>query len=128
MSKASGRFRRWRDFARHIRPSVSAELAAADAAEQAGDPARAYAHLERAHVLGQGSTREHVRVHLRMLQWGLRHRDRREVRGQLLRLVGAATKTAVGLVPTGNTGGSNISPFRRLPVPADLQAIIDAAP
>lgn len=127
MSKASGRFRRWRDFVRHIRPSVSAELAAADAAEQAGDLARAYAHLERAHVLGQGSTREHVRVHLRMLQWGLRHRDRREVRGQMLRLVGAATKTAVGLVPTGNTGGSNISPFRRLPVPADLQAIIDAA-
>ncbi|WP_370309711.1 DUF3703 domain-containing protein [Sinimarinibacterium flocculans] len=128
MNGASGRFRRWRDFARHIRPSVSAELAAADAAERAGDLARAYAHLERAHVLGQGSTREHVRVHLRMLKWGLRHRDRREVRGQMLRLVGAATKTAVGLVPTGNTGGSNISPFRRLPVPADLQAIIDAAP
>ena len=30
-----------------------------------------FAHLERAHVLGQASTREHVRVHWRMLQLGM---------------------------------------------------------
>jgi Protein of unknown function (DUF3703) len=30
-------------------------------------------------------------------------------------------------VPRGNTGGSNVSPFRSLPVPVDLQRQIDAA-
>ena len=56
-----------------------------------------------------------------------RSRRSREVAGQLFRLVGAATKTPLGLVPEGNTGGSNVSPFRRLPIAAELQAIIDEA-
>jgi hypothetical protein len=62
-----------------------------------------------------------------MLLWGVRRRQLREVAGQVLRIVGAATKTAFGLVPTGNTGGSNVSPFRRLPIPLELQSIIDEA-
>jgi hypothetical protein len=41
--------------------------------------------------------------------------------------VGAATKTAFGLVPTGNTGGSNVSPIKPMPVPADLRIIIQRA-
>src|SRR5690606_14268011 len=90
-------------FGVRIRPHVGAELSAASAAELAGDPARGFRHLERAHVLGQGSTIEHVRVHARMLLWGLRQRQAREVTGQALRLVGAATKTGLGLIPHGNT-------------------------
>jgi hypothetical protein len=107
-------------FGRRIRPHVQAELAAADAARAQGQAALAFSHLERAHVLGQASTAEHVRVHWRMLLWGVRQRDARECAGQLLRIVGAATKTAVGLVPEGNTGGSNVSPFKRLPVASEL--------
>lgn len=45
----------------------------------------------------------------------------------MLRIIGAATKTAVGWIRTGNTGGSNISPFKPLPVPADLQKVLDEA-
>jgi hypothetical protein len=115
------------NFSRRIRPFVSAELDRALEAEREGDPSLAFKHLERAHVLGQGSTREHVRVHWLMLVWGARQGRVGEVLGQLLRLVGAASKTAVGLVPSGNTGGSNISPFKPLPVPPDLAAIIAAA-
>lgn len=111
-------------FAHRIRSAVDRELAAAALSE---NPAAAFRHLERAHVLGQASTRQHLRAHWAMLRWGWRQRDWREVRGQLLRLVGAATKTFVGLVPTGNTGGSNVSPFRLMPVPSDLQAEIDRA-
>lgn len=114
-------------FAKNIRPHVSAELELAAGAERRGDPALAFTHLERAHVLGQASTREHVRAHWAMFRWGLRNRRPREITGQALRIVGAATKTAIGRVPEGNTGGSNISPFRPLPVAADLQAIIDRA-
>ena len=82
-------------------------------------------HLERAHILGQASTREHVRVHWRMLTWALRHRDAREFFGQLLRLTGAATKTFIGMVPTGNTGGSNVSAIQPMPVDPELAAIIE---
>lgn len=114
-------------FTARIRADVERELVLAQQAERAGDAARAFAHLERAHVLGQASTQHHVRVHWRMLRWGWRRRDWRECRGQLLRLIGAATKTALGWVPRGNTGGSNISPFQPLPLPPDLAAAIARA-
>lgn len=104
-------------FANRIRPAVDHELAAAT---QASERAAQFRHLERAHVLGQASTREHVRVHWRMFTWALRERDAHEAAGQLMRIVGAATKTAIGFVPHGNTGGANVSPFRRMPVAADL--------
>lgn len=114
-------------FSRNIRPYVEAELRAALEDEAQGQMSNAFLHLERAHVLGQAATVEHVRVHWRMLLWGLRQRSARECLGQLLRIAGAATKTAVGLVPHGNTGGSNISPFKRMPVPPELEARIQRA-
>jgi len=114
-------------FARKIRPHVSSELDKAREAETNGSPQDAFAHLERAHVLGQASTREHVRVHVEMLLWGIRNRSPREILGQVVRIVGAATKTFIGLVPDGNTGGANISAFRKLPVPDDLRRAIDRA-
>jgi hypothetical protein len=109
-------------FANHIRPYVDIELRAAQA-----DASREFEHLERAHVLGQASTREHVRVHWRMLLWAWRHRDAREFFGQVYRLIGAATKTFIGLVPMGNTGGSNVSPVQPMPVDPELAAIIEKA-
>lgn len=109
-------------------PNVDAELRLAAACAERGETALAFHHLERAHVLGQSSTLHHVRVHAHMFRWGLRARQPREVLGQLLRMAGAATKTAFGLVPLGNTGGSNVSPFRPLPVPDDLAALMSPAP
>lgn len=105
---------------------MTAELELAVSIEPV-DPARAFHHLERAHVLGQTSTRQHVRVDVAMLRWAIRQRTPREFFGQLLRIVGAAAKTATGLVPEGNTGGANISPFRRLPIPNDLRNQIASA-
>ena len=114
-------------FAKRIRPYVTAELDLAVAAQYSGDDLQCFRHLERAHILGQAATREHVRVHWAMLKWAFRKRLGREVAGQAFRIVGAATKTAVGLVPVGNTGGSNVSPFARAAVPADLAMKIAAA-
>jgi hypothetical protein len=62
-----------------------------------------------------------------MLLWRKRQRCAREVFGQLVRIAGAATKTVVGLVPQGNTGGTNVSARSRMPVPPDLQHILDTA-
>jgi hypothetical protein len=47
--------------------------------------------------------------------------------GQVIRIVGAATKTAIGFIPTGNTDGTNVNPFKVLPVSPKLAAIITKA-
>jgi hypothetical protein len=114
-------------FAQRIRPFVQAELDAARRARAGRDARAEFAHLERAHVLSQAVTRLHVRVHVAMLLWGIRQRSVREVAGQMLRIAGAATKTWVGLVPHGNTGGANVGALRRMPIAPELQRLIDAA-
>lgn len=114
-------------FARNIAPFVDQELRHAHAAGLAGQSALEFSHLERAHILGQASTYQHVRVHLRMLQWGVRHRRPREVLGQILRVFGAATMTGIGFVPEGNTGGANVSALKPMAVPQDLSAMIRQA-
>lgn len=114
-------------FALLIHPSVQAELAAAASAEAQGHFHTAFQHLERAHVLGQPATAEHVRVHWRMFRFALRNRLAGEAFGQAWRLVAASLFTAVGLVPEGNTGGSNVSGVSLMPVPKDLQQVIAAA-
>ena len=100
------------------------ELAAAHDCAERGDPSAAFQRLERAHVLSRNSTREHVCVHWRMLRWAVRQRDVTEIAGQILRLAAAATITGLGLVPSGNTGGANVSPFRRMPIPSDLAPLL----
>ncbi|PWQ94415.1 DUF3703 domain-containing protein [Leucothrix pacifica] len=92
-----------------------------------GDVYKEFEYLENAHVIGQESTFYHVYVHWKMLLWGIRQRSIKEVIGQLFRILGAATKTAIGLVPQGNTGGSNVSPFQRMPIQPRLAKIIDHA-
>ena len=114
-------------FGRRIRPYVESEILAAYQAEARGQPDVAFSHLERAHILGQTSTVEHVRVHWHMFLWGIRQRDVRECLGQLLRIVGAAIGTAIGLVPQGNTGGTNVTPFKSMPIPPELEALIEEA-
>lgn len=84
----------------------------------------AFHHLERAHILGQAITYEHTRVHFLMLKIGWKRKDWREILGQLFRIIGASTKTPFGIYPTGNTGGANVSQFKPMTVPADLQAIL----
>ena len=111
-------------YAIRIRPFVQAELEAAAAAEARGHFHTAFGHLERAHVLGQPLTAEHVRVHWLMLRFALRQRLAGEAAGQAWRLLAAACFTVFGLVPRGNTGGAGVNGFVTMPIPQDLwQAI-----
>lgn len=114
-------------FARRIQPWVQLELDAANSAEARAERGLAVRHLERAHVLAQAATTLHVRVHWRMLRWSLRYSEMQEAAGQLGRLAAAAVVTAIGWLPEGNTGGTNVSAFRRMPIPPDLQRVIGAA-
>ena len=115
------------EFGRRIRPYVESEILAAYQAEARGKPEVAFSHLERAHILGQTSTVEHVRVHCHMFLWGIRQRHARESLGQLMRIVGAAVGTAFGLVPQGNTGGTNVNSFKSMHIPPELAALIEKA-
>lgn len=114
-------------FTRNIRPFVEAELQIAEDSSAQGQAQPAFTHLERAHVLGQASTAHHVRVHWRMFLWGVQQRNAKECLGQLLRIAGAVTKTVFGLVPHGNTGGTNVSPFKPMPMPPELEMRIQQA-
>lgn len=115
------------NFTRSIRPYVEAELALARKKQRQGNQAEAFTHLENAHVLGQASTRLHVKVHLMMLLWAIKKGNLNEFCGQILRIVVAATKTAFGLVPSGNTGGANVSPFKVMSIPPKLKKILEKA-
>lgn len=114
-------------FATRIRPHVQAELDASAVAEQEGFRDLAFRHLERAHVLAQRATLQHVRVHWHMVRFAVRQRHPGDALGQCLRLLAATPLTILGTVPVGNTGSSAVSGFKVMPVPVDLQQIIDAA-
>lgn len=114
-------------FQKNIAQYVIAELEHAEQAKKAGNINTEFHHLENAHVLGQESTYWHVKVHVLMLLWAIRNSQLKEFFGQILRIIGAATKTTFGLVPQGNTGGVNVSPFKVMPVKSEHQTIIYSA-
>ena len=62
-----------------------------------------------------------------MLLWATRNGRLKEFIGQIFRLFGAATKTVFSLIPQGNTGGANVSPFKVMPLKEEHQAIISDA-
>jgi hypothetical protein len=108
-----------------IRHAWANEHTAARHARAAGDRASEWGHLERAHILSQPLAVAHVRTHLAMLAHGIRQRDRREVIGQVVRLLVAGPGSVVGRYPLGNTGGANVNAITPMPIPADLQAVLD---
>ena len=111
-------------FTKNIAPYVYSELLLADKERTLGDINAEFKHLENAHVLGQESTFWHVKVHVLMLVWAVRNSILKECFGQLFRIIGAVTATPIGLIPKGNTGGINVSPFKTMPVSSAHQAII----
>jgi hypothetical protein len=110
-----------------LRERWAQERTAARTARQRTDVEDEWRHLERAHVLSQPMAGRHVRTHVAMLGYGLRHRDGREVVGQLVRLAVAAPGTWTGRYPAGNTGGANVSALKPMPIPDDLLAVLNAA-
>ncbi|GAB2469455.1 hypothetical protein GCM10011375_40630 [Hymenobacter qilianensis] len=108
-----------------LRPHFQAELHAARLATARQDLPTAFKHLERAHILGQRWALPHTYTHLLMLRHGWRTGDRREILGQLPRIVFGFFMSLFGRVPTGNTGGANVSPEQPMPLPADLQHLLN---
>lgn len=108
-----------------LKRRFESEMAAAYGCLQRGRLSRAFRHAERAHVMGQRYVAPHVRTHWLMLKIGLKRRSLGEVWGQAIRIVLGALGSAVGIVPIGNTGGTNIGMFKRLPVEPEIATTIE---
>jgi Protein of unknown function (DUF3703) len=108
-----------------LRAYFETELREAATAERVGDLSRAWRHLERAHVLSQQHAWPHVRAHRHMFAFGWRRGDGREMLAQLARILVAAPGSWLGLAPKGNTGGGAVGIREPMPIPADLQAMLD---
>jgi hypothetical protein len=120
-------FMRKIEFYKNIKKFIDSEIETASELIESGNLENAFYHLERAHILGQSITFEHTRVHWLMLKIGRRKRDVREIFGQIIRIIGASTKTPFGIYPTGNTGGANVWFFKPMPIPDDLERLIKKA-
>lgn len=103
------------------------ELRCAVVTERAGDLPTAWRHLERAHILSQAFAWPHTRVHMRMLAFGWRRRDLREVLGQIARIIGGGPASLLGRAPRGNTGGARVGIMTPMAIPDDLAAMLDTA-
>ncbi|WP_306643881.1 DUF3703 domain-containing protein [Sanyastnella coralliicola] len=89
--------------------------------------AKAWNHLERAHIIGQKYPYAHSYVHWKMLQFGFKIKNWKEVVGQIPRLVFGGVKSFVGKIPVGNTGGANVPPLKPLPINEELISIFEKA-
>jgi len=88
-----------------------------------GELKRAWSHLERAHILGQQYPYAHTYVHWKMLQFGIKIKNGKEILGQIPRLIFGGVKSFVGSVPIGNPGGANVPPLKPFPIEKELQDI-----
>lgn len=104
------------------------EIALAKELIAAGELEASFPHLERAHVIGQALVVPHVIAHWLMLRVEFRRRRTMAAVGQVTRIVLGMLGSAVGVVPVGNTGGTDVCMFKRMAVPPDLQTIIDGVP
>lgn len=106
-----------------LRAAWQRERDAADAARLRGRPHDEWHHLGRAHIVSQPLARLHVRTHGAMFAFGWRERDRKEVLGQVFRLLVAGPASLAGRYPVGNTGGADVKALEPMPVPDDLASL-----
>lgn len=97
------------------------EIRVFDQARRNNDHERAWKALERAHIVGQPYLGLHLSSHWKMLGFAVSRNDWREVSGQIFRLALAPIGNFSGRLPVGNTGRSDVSAFRKMPFPRDLQ-------
>ncbi|MFC4817071.1 DUF3703 domain-containing protein [Flavobacterium sp. GCM10023249] len=107
-------------------PFYKEELAKAKSNLIINELQQSWNHLERAHIIGQKYPYEHSYVHWKMLLFGIRIKNTKEVIGQIPRLLVGGVKSFVGNIPVGNTGGANVPPLKPMEIPKDIQEIFNA--
>jgi hypothetical protein len=84
----------------------------------------AWRRLERVHIIGQPWFVQHTYAHWLMLRFGIKIKNKKEILGQLPRLLLGGIKSFVGKIPAGNTGGVNVPPLRVMEIPEELKNMI----
>jgi hypothetical protein len=62
-----------------------------------------------------------------MLRFGIKIKKRKEIFGQLPRLILGGVKSFVGKIPVGNTGGADVPGLLPMEIPADLKEVLRAS-
>ncbi len=88
-----------------------------------GNLEQAWLHLERAHIIGQKYPITHSLVHWKMLCFGIKIKSKKEIIGQIPRLLFGGVKSFVGKIPIGNPGGANVPPLKPFPIEKELQDV-----
>ncbi|NOX50437.1 MAG: DUF3703 domain-containing protein [Gammaproteobacteria bacterium] len=107
-----------------LRKVFNKEMSVAKRYFSQGQFEKSFQHLERAHVLGQRYVVPHTHCHIWMLFVGVRTRNLKEIVGQLIRIPGGIVASAIGKVPIGNTGGTNIKLTTTLPIPDEFRKVL----
>jgi hypothetical protein len=108
--------------------AFDAEIALARKLIATGELQAGFSHLERAHIIGQAFIAPHVISHWSMLGVELRRGRPGAVIGQVARMVLGMFGSAIGVVPVGNSGGTDVSMFKRMAIAPELQKLMDGAP
>ncbi len=109
-----------------VKDHFQAEMKRAKTAIAAQEFETAWTALQRAHMLGQMDPIAHAIVHWSMLRLAWKQRDAQEVAGQLMPTLLAIPLTLVfGQIRTLRGGKANVSDSGRMPVPDDIQQILD---
>ncbi|KGL58697.1 DUF3703 domain-containing protein [Polaribacter sp. Hel1_85] len=80
----------------------------------------AFYHFENAHILGQKHLWKHTVSHYWMLILGIKTKNSKEIVGQIFRILASLLFTLIW-VPKGNTGGTNISSMKEIPIRKELK-------
>ena len=110
-----------------LKPYYKAELNKYRTEYSNRDLKKAWNHLERAHIIGQKYPYAHTFVHWKMLQFGIKIKNRKEIMGQIPRLIFGDVKSFVGKIPLGNPGGANVPPLKPFPIENELKNIFQKA-
>lgn len=110
-----------------LKPYYDTELESYESEYSKGNLQSAWKHLEHAHIIGQRYPFAHTYVHWKMLQFGFKIKSRKEILGQIPRLIFGGVKSFVGKVPVGNPGGANVPPLKSFPIERELQEVFSKA-
>ncbi len=108
-----------------LKPYFEEEIVNFESAFSKNDYVLAFQHLENAHIIGQAYPFAHTFVHWKMLHFGIKIKNTKEVIGQIPRLIFGGIKSFIDVIPTGNTGGANVSALKPMPIRPELQRILN---
>ncbi len=109
-----------------LKIAIKKELHSGSIFLKSGQTQKAFYHLQRAHILGQTNPYFHTLSHLYMFYAAIIDKNIKEMIGQLFRIPTGFIGSIFGIVPIGNTGRSNVNAFKSMPIPSDLQRLIDS--